>query len=434
MEITATKVDSANAKIEAIATQAMLDERVEKIAKKAARNMKIDGFRKGKVPLTVVKQRYGEQLEQDAERELFQEMMDSAIVELKIAKEDIVGEPNITKYDKKDEKIDIEFKLALKPEINLDAFKECLPDVKEPEVSDKDVEERINTIALSSVQATKIPRKRMLRKDDYALIDFEGFVDGEPLDKGKEDGFLLHIGSNTFIEGFEEQLVGMKPEEEKEIEVTFPADYREESLRSKDVKFKVRLNEIQEKKAAEIDDELAKKILPDEKEATVDMLKEKIKDQLKTEAMSKLYNEDLKPQVLESFAEKINFDLPESVVEQEMDLTFRNSVNQMNPKEIEGLKDDAEKVKELRESFRESAVKSVKVTFIVDALARQEGIDVNEQELLQTIYMESMQMGQDPKQMLENYQKQGLLPAIRLAMIEDKLLTHLLDKKLKGEL
>jgi trigger factor len=168
---------------------------------------------------------------------------------------------------------------------------------------------------------------------------------------------------------------------------------------------------------------------PEDAEANLEKLKAVIEEQLKSEQTTKLFTDELKPQLIEALIGKYSFDLPDMIVEQEMDLMFRNKVGTMSEEEIVALKDAEDKVKAMREEMRAEAEKSVKATFLIDELARKEAISVNDNELVQAIFYEAMGVGAEPKAMLEYYQKQGLLPAIKMAMIEDKLLTHLLNKK-----
>jgi len=223
----------------------------------------------------------------------------------------------------------------------------------------------------------------------------------------------------------------MKKDEEKVIKVTFPENYGGEKLAGKDAEFKVKINAIQEKAKVRMDAALAKKMMPGDEEASMDKLKEQVKEQIEKEELSKLYNEELKPSLLETFVKTFNFDLPTFVVEQEMDMALNKKAQTMSEDEINELKDNQDKVTELRETFREEAAKSVKATFIIDALAKEEGIAVEENEVMQTIYFEAMQTGQDPAGVYENYKKSGYLPAIQMAMVEDKVLTKLIDAKLK---
>jgi len=433
MEIVAKRIDNANAEVSAKIQKSDIESRTQKIAKDLSKSLNLPGFRKGKVPVAVVKKRYGQKLEKDAEAESLQEVYAKALLELGLKKEDVLGEPAVTKFDKKDEFIETEIKISFKPEINLEGYEEIIPEFEEPQITDEEVETRLKELAESLAPMKKLEEDRGLQEKDYAIIDFKGYVDDKELEGGSAENFQLKIGSGQFIPGFEEQLIGMKPGETKTIEVTFPQEYHNKDIAGKKAKFEVTLKEIQVKEEPKIDDELAKKMLPDVENPTVELLKEKIKEQIKSEKLSKLYNEELKPKLIENLVEKFDFDLPENIVEQEIDLILNRKLQEMSEDELKELREDSKKVKELRESLRDEAKKSVKATFIVDALAKKEGISINDQEVIQTIYYEAMQMGQNPKEVLETYQKQGLLPAIKMAMIEDKLLTHLLNKKLEAK-
>ena len=433
MEIVAKRVDNANAKVEAKIEKSDIESKTQKIAKELSKTLNLPGFRKGKVPLAIVKKRYGEKIEKDAEAEALQEVYAKALNDLGLKKEDILGEPAVTKFDKKDEVIETEIKISFRPEIDLEGYEEVIPEFEEPEVTDEEVENRLKELASAMAPMKKLEEDRGLQEGDIAIIDFKGYVDDKELEGGSAENFQLKIGSKQFIEGFEEQLIGMKPGESKTIEVTFPEDYHNKEIAGKKAKFDVTLKEIQVKEEPKIDDELAKKMLPNEENPTVDMLKEKIKEQIKSEKLSKLYNEELKPKLIEKLVEKFDFDLPENIVEQEIDIKLNEKLRGMSEDELKELRENPDKVKELRESLKDEAKKSVKATFIIDALAKKEGISVDDQEVIQTIYYEAMQMGQNPQEVLEAYKKQGLLPAIKMAMIEDKLLTHLLNKKLEAK-
>ncbi|RXJ99496.1 trigger factor [Arcobacter sp. CECT 8986] len=431
MEFNANKVDEANAVVTATVSKDLIEKNLDKVAKQAAKTLDIQGFRKGKVPVSVVKQRYAENLQQDAEGEAVRDILTNALKELNIKNDDLVGEPAFSKYEKQDNgDIEIEIKVACKPEVDLGDYKSLIPAVEDKEISDKEIEERLEEMSKASAPLEKIKRKRMTREGDFAVIDFEGFVDGVAFEGGKAEKYPLEIGSGSFIPGFEEQLVGMKYEEQKDVTVTFPEEYQSKELAGKEAVFKVTLHEIQEKVPAEIDDEFAKKMLPQEENATVETLKEKIKEQLKNAEMGKYYREELKPQYLDTLVEKINFALPSTVVDQEVNFALNNKVRTMTEEEIKGLQEDASKVESMRDELKGDAEKSVKATFIVDALAKAEGIDVTDQEVTQVIYYEAMQMGQNPQDVLKQYQEAGYLPAIKMSMIEDKVITKLLDEKL----
>jgi trigger factor len=350
---------------------------------------------------------------------------------MEIASDMLIGEPNITKFEKNDNGIDVEVSIAIRPSIELGDYAAMVPDVAKPDIDDATVMARIEELASAQAPLVNVEEDRPLVSGDTVLMDFEGFVDGEAFEGGKAEGFSLRLGSGQFIPGFEDQMIGMKKDEEKTIDVTFPENYGGAKLAGKLAQFKVKVQAIQAKEAVVVDEELAKKMLPGFEDASVEMLKEKVKEQLQSEAMSTLYNDSLKPDLMETFVGAFTIDLPEFIVEQEMDMALNKKARDMSEAELEELRDDAEKVKALRETFRDDACRAVKATFIVDALARAENVIVNEQELMQTIYYEAMQMGQDPAAVYKHYQESGYLPAIQMAMIEDRVLSKLLNDKIK---
>ncbi|MEA1919068.1 MAG: trigger factor [Campylobacterota bacterium] len=432
MDIKANKIDDANAEIVATISQDEVSANVEKIAKELTKTASIAGFRKGKVPVSAVKKQYGDRLVQDAEAEALRTLLADALKEMDIDNATLIGEPQITKFDKGEDKIEVEVKVAMRPDINTEGYADMVDAFDKPVISDEDVDTRIKELSEAQAEFIDVEEDRALIEGDTAKIDFEGFVDGEAFDGGKAEGFSLKLGSGQFIPGFEEQVVGMKKDEEKTVAVTFPESYNSEKLAGKPAEFKVKVQGIQTKADLELNDDLAKKMIPGEENADMAMLRNQVKNQLENETLTKLYNEDLKPNLLETFVEKFEFSLPDFVVEQEMDMALNKHAQSMEEAELNALKDDAEKVKELRETFRDDAARSVKATFIIDKLAQNEGITIAEQEVMQTIYFEAMQMGQDPEQAYKHYQESGYLPAIQMAMIEDKVLSKLLNDKIKA--
>jgi trigger factor len=431
MEFSANKVDGANAVITATIAKEVIEANLDKVAKEAAKTMNVQGFRKGKVPVAVVKQRFADKLREDAEADALRKILNDALKELNIANADLIGEPTISKFDKKEDgSIDIEIAVACKPTIDLGDYKSLIPAVEDKEVDAKDIDARLEEISKSSAPLEKIARKRAAKDGDHAVIDFEGFVDGVAFEGGKAEKYPLLIGSGSFIPGFEEQVIGMKYEEQKDIVVTFPESYQAKNLAGKEATFKVTLHEIQEKVAAELNDEFAQKMLPGEENVTIDTLREKIKEQMKAESMSKYYREELKPAYLETLVQRIEFALPNSVVDQEINYALNNKVRTMSEDEISALRENESKVEEIRNELKEDAVNSVKATFIIDALAKAENVEVSDQEVMQVLYYEAMQMGQNPQDVVKQYQEAGYLPAIKMSMIEEKVISKLLDEKL----
>lgn len=432
MKYSANKNNKANAIVTATLSKELLDANLEKVAKQAAKQTNISGFRKGKAPVNVVKARFGEKLEQDAQGEALRVLFDAATKELEIDAKDIIGEPNVRVFDKKDDgSIEVEIHFAIRPVVELGDYKALTPDVKAQEATAEEIDARIEQLAKNSAPLTKIEENRALANDDFSVIDFEGFVDGVAFAGGSAKNYSLKIGSGSFIPGFEEQMIGMNVGETKEINVKFPESYGSADLAGKDAMFKVTLHEIQAKNAPVVDDALAKTILRDQENGSLEALREKIKEQIKGEKMSKYYNEELKPVYLDALVKAINFDLPEVVLEQEIAYSVNSKIRNMSEAELEELRNDKSKIDAMKDEAKPAAIDSVKATFIVDALAKAEGVEVSDNEVMQVLYFEAIQMGQNPQELIKYYQESGYLPAIKMSMIEDKVFTKILDEKLK---
>jgi len=430
MEIKSNKINGANATIEATISMDEVNANLEKIAKTLSKTANVQGFRKGKVPVAIVKKQYGEKLVQDAEAEALREVLEAGLKEMGISNESLIGEPNISKFDKSEDKIEVEVKIAMRPEVEMGDYSSLVTEFEKPTATEDEVTARITELAQSQAPMVDVEEDRAIAKDDSALFDFEGSVDGKLFEGGSAKDFSLVIGSGQFIPGFEDQMIGMKKGEEKIIKVTFPENYGGD-LAGKDAEFKVNLNAIQTKGEVVIDDELAKKMLQGEDDANLEKLTELVKSQLENEKLSKLYNDEMKPALLDTFVSTFKFDLPEFVVEQEIDMALNKKAGSMSEDEIKELRENADKLKELRETFRADAEKSVRATFIIDTLATAENVKVEEQEVMQTIYYEAMQMGQDPQKAFEQYKDAGYIPAIQMSMVEDKVLSGLLNSKIK---
>lgn len=427
MNLQTTRVNTANALAKGKIALKDLEQKLESIAQKVSKSVKLAGFRPGKVPVNIVKSRYKDSIEQDAQREMVQEMLDNALKELAIDVKALIGDPIITKFEKGESDIDVEIKISIRPEFSVENIESKIPTPKIPTATKEAIDERIEAIAKNSAPLKESKRTKV-QKDDVANIDFEGFVDGVAFEGGKASGFDLRIGSGQFIPGFEDALVGASLGEEKSIEVNFPENYHSSNLAGKKATFKVKINKIQEVDTPKIDDALAQKLLGNET-ATLKELRENIENELNNELKGKYYSEEMKEKCLEALHNAIEFDLPEVIVEQETDVLFRNAISQISQDELKTYQNDPESAKKKRDSFSEDAKRSVKVTFIVDAIARQRGIDITDNEVMSAIYYEAMMSGQNPKETLEYYKENNFIPAIKMSMIENRVLTMLLDEK-----
>lgn len=414
-------LDSINASASVKISALQLKSEVEKLAKNASKTLKMDGFRPGKVPVSAVISRYGKELEKDAQQNLLKAAVNEALKELKRQNTELVAEPYFENFKKENGEISTNLLLSFRPIVNLDGYEALIPKFTAPKAEKKEIEAKKQEILKSLAKTNPIKSKRGLKMGDFAKFDFEGFLDGVAFDGGKAENFTLEIGSKQFIPGFEEGMVGMKEGENKDIKVKFPKDYNAPNLAGKEAIFKIKLHEIRELEIPSINDEILKQILPNEKEISEKILDEKLSAQIAQEKLNKLINDDLREKFSEALIKKYKFDLPKGVVEQETDIQFRNAWSGFSQEELDEIRGDSKKYQAKRDTFRADAEKSVQFTFIVDELAKIRKIQATDQEVIQAVYFEAYRYNTDPRQLLENYKNQGILPAIKMSIVEQKL-------------
>lgn len=355
------------------------NEALNQAFKKVVKTVNIPGFRKGKVPRMIFEQRFGvESLYQDAIDFLLPEAYSKAIDETGI---EPVDQPNID-IDKIERGKSLVFtaEVTVKPEVKLGEYKGLKMEEQDVEVTDEDV---LHQLGHQQERFAELAVKEdgTIESGDTAVIDFEGFLDGTPFEGGKGENYSLEIGSNSFIPGFEEQLIGMKAGEEKEIEVNFPEDYHAEELKGKPAAFKVKVHEIKVKQLPELDDEFAKDV--DEEVETLDELKEKIKNQLKEQKENVALN-NKRDAVVEQAAENAEIDIPEAMVEREIDRMVREVEQQMSS---QGITMDmyyqfsGTDEKGLREQMKENAAKRVRGNLTLEAIANAENLEVTDEDV-----------------------------------------------------
>ena len=424
MQVNAKNVNKANAKVSATISADVLEAKVNQLAKEAAKTANIAGFRKGHVPASLMLQKYRKEIEGDAKNRVLGDIVSGGLKELGKSLNDTIGEPLVTKFDEKNGNIDVEITISFRPEVDIKGYESLLPAYEAPKVEQKEIDERIDNM-LKMFGSLEKSSKKELGKGDFAKFDFEGFVDGKAFEGGKAENYILEIGSGQFIPGFEDGMIGLKVGEERDVKVTFPAEYGAAHLAGKDAVFKVKLHEIGEQKKAELNEETLKKIMPNEQNPSKEMLEASIKDQIRTSKFITLLNGEIKDKFAQALTKKFNFDLPENIIDQEMNVRFRNDWYSFSDDERKKYQEDKKALEAKLESYKEEASNSVKLTFIIDELAKVNKIEVSDQELIQTIYMEAYRSGRNPKEHMEYYKKGGMLPAVKMAIVEEKLFLHL---------
>lgn len=421
MKVTVEKIDDINMIISGTVDEEMTQERAATLKKQAATKTK-----KEETAETQAAQMNDDSFQQEAESEILKEFIQAGLKEANIDVENVLGQPGFKKYEKRDNGIYLEIQISTNPEIDTSVnYMDAIPAFEKPKADPKKVEAKLLEMAVQQAPFTAIQNPRAVAHGDVAVIDFEGFLDGVAFEGGTAEKFNLKIGSNSFIPGFEEQVIGMEYNEEKTIIVTFPQEYQSEDLAGKETEFKVKLHEIQEQKVLETDDAFAQKILNDQK-ATLETLKAKLADQITSESLSQLYYNELKPKLIDALLKKFEFTLPSNIVEQEIDAKTYEKIQQMSEEEKVIYKENKEKFHSLRDSVREEAKNTIKTALIVDALAKKENVVVNEQEVLSALYFQAMMSGQDAQELVAYYTENNLMTSAKMRLTEDKLFGQML--------
>ncbi|MDX8046589.1 trigger factor [Gracilibacillus sp. S3-1-1] len=363
IEVDADKFDSA------------LDQAFTKVVK----DVQVPGFRKGKMPRGMFEKRFGvESLYQDAVDIILPEAYSNAINETGI---EPVDQPEVDiEQIEKGKTLIFTAKVTVKPEVTLGEYKGLEVEEISTEVTDEDVEEEIKKQQEQQAELV-VKEEGEIENGDTAVIDFEGFVDGEAFDGGKAENHSLEIGSGSFIPGFEEQLVGKKAGEDVEVGVTFPEEYHAEELAGKEATFKVKIHEIKAKELPELDDEFAKDV--DEEVETLAELKEKtmkrLKDQKENEADA-TKREDL----IQQASDNAEVDIPEAMVQSELDRMVQEFEQRLQMQgmtlemytQFSGQDEDA-----LKEQMKEDAAKRVKTNLTLEAIANAENVEVTDEDV-----------------------------------------------------
>ena len=347
--------------------------------KKLAAKVEIKGFRKGQAPKNLVEKYVSHQeVLIDAAESLAQEALTNAIAEHDVQ---LIDRPQLKIDEMNDEKCVLTFNCSIAPDIKLGDYKKIEYKVEDVEVEDKDVDDDIAKL-LDRKADLELVEDGAVEDGNTAVIDFEGFVNGEAFEGGKGENYDLVIGSNTFIPGFEPQLIGMKAEETKEINVKFPEDYQAENLKGKDATFKVTVHEIKKKVLPELNDEFVKEQKIKDVN-TVEELKAYTKDYLTKEKERQATNK-AEEELMDKLAEITEVEIPEIMIKSETDAMVQNYEQRMAQQGIsldQFMQLTGQNMEQLRASMKDDAIKRIKINLALDEIAKQEKVEVTDEDI-----------------------------------------------------
>ena len=372
---------------------------VEKSFKEKQKTAKVDGFRKGKVPREIYEKNFGkESLWFDSAEKLIQAAYLKALAESKL---DPVVQPTVNITDINDDFVEYEFKITTKPDVNVKKYKGLNVKPEKVEVTDEEINHELGHLLEKYTEL--VVKDGKVENGDVAVIDFEGFKDGVAFDGGKGENYSLEIGSNTFIPGFEEQVIGMKAGDEKDLDLTFPEDYGVKDLAGAKVVFKVKLHEVKQKQTRELDedffDDLGMEGIDSEEK-----LKEEIKNSIKAQKEMDTENKYI-DKLLEEVSKNVEVDIPEEMVEEEVNRLMGRFEEQMK---MQGISLDLyyqftrSTEDDLKNQMEKEAYANVLYRLMLEEITKLEKIEISLEEAEE----EAKKLAEEYKMEKEEFLKQ----------------------------
>ena len=396
------KTKNANeVKLEITIEAEKFENAIKKVYFQNAKYFNIPGFRKGKAPQAIVEKYYGKEIfYEDAFNDIASEEYEKAVEESKL---EVVSRPKIDIVTmEKGQDVVFTAVVSTKPEVELGKYKGIEIEKIEYNVEDSDVESNLKQMQEKNARVTSV--ETPVENGNIAVIDFEGFVDGKAFEGGKGENYSLEIGSGSFIPGFEDQVIGMKIDDEKDVNVKFPEDYFSKDLAGKDATFKVKVHEIKKKDLPELDDEFAKDVSEFD---TLEELKNSIKQRLINENAQKAKYEK-EDAVMKVVTSEMKADIPEGMVEVEIDNMVKDMEQRMS---YQGLKLEQylkmlnKTEADFRKEFEPQAIEAIKSRLALEAIIKNEKIEASEREVKDKLEEMAKNYGKTWLKIMEKQQK-----------------------------
>lgn len=366
------------------------------------KDAKVDGFRKGHVPADVLEKKFKKEIEGEILNHIISEEYRKAVEENNLSP---IADIKLEKYENNEDNVEVVFTIPVLPEINLGDYKSVKVEKEALDVNDEKVNAEIEIMRSNAGKLKEVADDEAAKDKDVTNINFEGFIDGEAFDGGKAEGFDLTLGSKSFIDTFEDQIIGHKKGDEFDINVTFPEEYHAENLKGKPAVFKVKVNSIKRKEEAELNEDLAKELGYD----SVEDLKAKTKENLTKREETRIENE-YRGKVVDAVVDTVNFEIPEAVVEREIQFQINRFAQQL---QMQGMSLNqyfemtGQDIEKMRESIKESAEKSVKRDLVLTEIAKAENVQATEEEVNAELDRTALMYGMDREGLIAEVRKSG---------------------------
>jgi len=421
MKVSVEEINSIKKKMSVEVPEEQVIKEVDSFYRELSQKAKIKGFRPGKVPRNILERHFKDYVKTEVMQKLIQESYPQALSEAKLHP---ISNPLIDPGEMEGGKpFQYAATVEIKPEIKLEGYIGLTIEGKKEGVKDEEVEERLKNLQNIHAQLKTISEPRPIQSGDFVILDYEASMENKPLDEGKATDFTVEVGTGRFIPDLEEKLVGLKPDEEKEIEVSFPEDYGYKKWAGKTLSFHVKIKEVKEKILPVLDDEFAKDLGD---YSSLEDLRLKLREEIEKEKKL-ILERQLKDQMVEQLLQANSFEVPESLVEEQTrtlvsDAKMRLASQGVDFKNL-GLSEE-----KLQGDYREMAQKQVRTFLILEKIADQEGITVTDGEAEDRVREISERIHQKFDVVKRYYEKNGLIPEVKAGIMSEKILNFLLEK------
>ncbi|EEQ49559.1 trigger factor [Selenomonas flueggei ATCC 43531] len=425
MKVTAEHGENREVTLTIEVEQEKLENATDGAAKRIAGRVNIPGFRKGKAPRKIVENFVGkEAILQEAFEAVAQKAFDEALKEQDM---EPVTRPEIDIVTLEEGKnVVFTAKFTQRPEVTLGEYKGLKVEKPEASVSEEDIDRQIEGMRQHQGTLIDAPADAAVKKDDFITLDFDGFVDGVPFEGGKGEDYPLQIGSGSFIPGFEDQLIGAKVGEEREVNVTFPEDYHAENLKGKAAAFKCTVRSIKSRELPELDDAFAKKA---SKFDTLAELREDIRKNLQESAARRAENER-RTKAIDMATDNCTMEIPPVMVENRITAMIQEMAMRLEQQGMsleQYLQYAGLDMARIRDEYRETAEKNVRTDLMLEEVAKAEDIKVDGRDLDQEVYAMALSYGATPKQVQKIIKEQGRVSDLAATVLRKKTAQFIVD-------
>ncbi|MBQ8436548.1 MAG: trigger factor [Alphaproteobacteria bacterium] len=421
MNITELKSEGLKKEYKVTVSAQEFDKEVDAKINAIAKTVKLPGFRAGKAPVSMIKQKYAASVRGEVLEDIVQKSTDELIKDKKL-RPAMMPDVKITSFK---EEGDMEFVISLEnlPEIKTGDFANIKLDKFMAEVAPEEVDKALNYIAQSRRERTKVTEDRAAKKGDTTVIDFVGSVDGEEFQGGKGNNYPLELGSGSFIPGFEDQLIGKKAGDKVDVKVTFPENYHAKNLAGKDAVFAVEIKELMEPKEVKLDDEFAKSLGEESMEKVREVIAGRIKGDYEQASRMKL-----KKALLDALDNAYNFEVPENLVDAE----FKSIVSQYEQAKKNNQLDAEDLAKSedaIKEEYKNIAIRRVKLGLLLSEVGKEAKISVEPDDVNKAIMDEARKYPGQEKAVFDFYLKnKQAVESLKAPIFEEKIVDHILSQ------